>query len=189
MLRSSLLVLFFAFSATASADGFDYNYLSLGYGTIEFDDIDVDGDGFGIGGSYAINPSYHVFAGYDSADLDFDIDATTFDAGIGYNTGLSPTVDLVARLSYEYVELDAPAVSDVDDNGFGLGLGLRFAASEQLELNAGIKHVDLSDSGSDTGFEAGGLYNFTDAFSMGLGGSWGDDTSAYTLSGRFYFGQ
>ena len=189
MLRSSLILLLLAFSASASAEGFDYNYFQLSYGTIDFDDINVDGDGFGLAGSYAINPDWHVFADYEAASLDFDIDATTLGAGIGYHTELSPVVDLVASLSYQYVEFDAPAVSSIDDNGFGLGVGLRFAASDKFELNAGISYVDLSDSGDDTGFDVGGLYDFTDSFSLGIGGSWSDDVSSYALTGRFYFGQ
>ncbi len=189
MFRTSLVILLIAFSASVSAEDFDYSYLSLGYGTIDFDDINVDGDGFGIAGSYAINESYHVFGEYTSAGLDFGIDATEFSAGIGWHTGLSDAVDLVAGLSYEYVEIDAPAVSSIDDSGLGLSLGLRMAASEMLELSAGINYVDLSDSGSDTGFSAGGLYDLTESFSLGLSGSWSDDSSAYTLSGRFYFGE
>ncbi|MDH3546826.1 MAG: porin family protein [Gammaproteobacteria bacterium] len=189
MARTSLVILLLALSASASAEGFDYNYLTLGYGNIEFDNINVDGDGFGIGGSYAINDRVHVFAGYDTADLDFDVDATTLGLGIGYNTSLSDTVDMIARVSYESVEIDVPGFGSADDSGFGLGLGLRFAASEQLELNAGINYVDLGDSGDDTGFEAGGLYSFTDAFALGLSGSWGDNVSAYSVTGRFYFGQ
>lgn len=189
MLRSSLILVLLVFSASASAEGFDYNYFSLGYGTMEFDDVNVDGDGFGLAGSYAINEDFHVFAGYQSAGLDFGIDASTFGAGIGYNTELSPVVDAFARLSYQYVELDAPGLGGVDDNGLGFGLGLRFAASDVLELNAGIDYVDLSDSGDDTAFSLGGLYDFTDSFALGLGGSWSDDVSSYTLSGRFYFGE
>ena len=187
MLRFSLITLLLAFSASASAQGFDYNYLSLGYGNVEFDDVGVDGDGFGVGGSYAVNESFHLFAGYSSAGLDFDVDAMNWDAGIGYHTGLTEVMDLVASLSYEYVEFDTPGFGSFDDSGLGLGIGLRFAASDKLELNAGINYVDLSDSGDDTGFEAGGLYSFTDVFSLGLGGSWSDDSSSYTLSGRFYF--
>lgn len=188
MLRSSLILLILAFSASASAEGFEYNFFELGYGTTEFDDINVDGDGFGLGGSYAVNNDIHVFGGYQAVGLDFGIDATTLEAGIGYNTELSPVVDAYARLSYQYVELDAPGVSGVDDNGIGLGVGLRFAASESLELNAGINYVDLSDSGDDTSFSVGGLYDFSDLFALGLGGDWSDDASSYTLVGRFYFG-
>jgi long-subunit fatty acid transport protein len=189
MLRSLLILLILGLSASASAEDFDYNYFSLSYGNIEFDNVNVDGDGFGLAGSYAINEDFHVFAGYEAAGLDFGIDATTLGAGIGYHTGLSPVVDLVANLSYQYVELDAPGAGNVDDNGLGLGVGLRFAASDVLELNTGISYVDFSDGGDDTGFSAGGLYSFTDAFAVGLGGSWSDDASSYTVSGRFYFGE
>jgi len=189
MFRSTLIILLVALSASARAADFDYNYISLGYGQVDFDNPGVDGDGFGIDGSYAISDDFHVFAGYTAADLDFGIDATTLSAGIGYNGALSEVVDLVARLSYEYVELDASGFGSVDDNGLGLGVGLRFAASDELELNAGINYIELSDSGNDTGFEAGGLYNLTDAFSLFINGDWSDDSSAYMVGGRFNFGR
>ncbi|MBT8089889.1 MAG: porin family protein [Gammaproteobacteria bacterium] len=189
MLRSSLVLLLLAFAASASAKEFDYNYFSLSYGNIEFDDINVDGDGFGLAGSYAINEDFHVFAGYQAAGLDFGIDVSSLGAGLGYHTTLTPVVDLVASVSYQYIDFDAPGPGDADDNGLGLTVGLRFAASEEIELNAGISYVDFSDSGNDTGFGVGGLYSFTDAFALGLGAEWSDDATSYTLEGRFYFGR
>lgn len=189
MFRSTLLTVALLFSASAGAQGFDYSYVQLGYGTIDFDDINVDGDGFGLSGSYAINSDWHIFAGYQGASLDFDIDVTSFGTGVGYNTELSPVVDMFARLSYEYVEVDAGLFGSVDDNGIGFSVGMRFAASDQVEIDAGISYVDLSDGGDDTAFSLGALYNFTDAFSAGLGGSWSDDVSSYTLVGRIYFGK
>lgn len=189
MLRSALILLLLAFTASASAKDFDYDFFQLTYGNIEFDDINVDGDGFGLAGSYSINEDFHVFAGYEAAGLDFGIDATTIGAGLGWHTTLSPVVDLVASVSYQYIELDAPGGGNADDNGLGLGIGLRYAATELLELNAGISYVDLSDSGNDTGFGIGGLYSFTDAFALGLSGDWSDDSTSYTLAGRFYFGR
>lgn len=189
MLRSTLLIGLLAFSAAASAEGFDYSWLSFGYGTVDFDDIDVDGDGFGIDGSFAINDNVHVFAAYEGASLDFDIDATTWAAGIGYNTELSPTFDAFARVSYVYAEVDAPGFPAVDEDGLGFGVGLRFAATPDLEVNSSIDYVDFGSSGDDTAFSLGGLYSFTPAFALGLEGSWGDDVTAYRISGRFYFGQ
>jgi opacity protein-like surface antigen len=188
MLRSTLIFLLLALSAAASAEDFNYNYVSAGFGTIEFDGVNADGDGFAIGGSFAISDSFHVFAGYDTADLDFGVDANTWNAGIGYNTSVSDAIDLVAKLSYEYFEIDVPVAGSVDDNGLGLGVGLRFAASEAVELNAGIDYVDYSDGGDDTFFVLGGRYNFNNAFSVGLDGRWGDDISRYAISGRYYFG-
>ena len=193
MLRSSLLFVLLAFSASASAQEFDYNWLSFGYSNYELDfggGAEVDGDAFGIEGSFAINDNVHVFADFKAADLDFDIDATQWSAGIGYNTPLSDSVDLVGQLSYEYIEAEQPVVGKDDENGLGLGLGLRFMAADSIELNAGIDYVDYGDTvGDETSLIVGGLYNFTQNFAVGLRGSFGDVVSFYSLTGRFYFGQ
>lgn len=189
MLRSVLFTTLLALSVSAGAQGFDYNYFQLGYSSIDVDEVNIDGDGVSLGGSFAINDDYHVFANYGMADLDFNADLTTWGAGFGYNTELSDAVGAYARLSYEYVELDPPGGGSFDDSGLGFSVGLRFAASPDVELGAAINYVDLSDSGDDTGFELSALYNFSDAFSMGLVGDWGDDISVYSLIGRFYFGK
>ena len=189
MQRTTLAIALLAVSTAANAGDFDYNYVSVGYGNMSLDEVDVDGDGFGVNGSFALTDSYHVFAGYEIADLDYDVDASTMEVGLGWNHSLSPVLDLVTQLSYQYVELDAPGINSVDDSGLGLGLGLRFAATEKLELDAGIGYVDLGDGGDETSLGAGGLYSFTNAFALGLGGSWSDDASSYSVSGRFYFGR
>ena len=95
----------------------------------------------------------------------------------------------MAELSYEYLEIDIPQVGSNDDTGLGLAIGVRFAQSEKLELNAGINYVDYSNGGDDTGFELGALYSINDAYSVGLSGEWSDTVSMYTLSGRFHFGK
>jgi hypothetical protein len=189
MLRSALFTTLLALSVSAGAQGFDYNYFQLGYSTIDIDSPNVDGDGLSLGASYAINTDFHVFAGYTSGDLDFNVDTTSWSAGFGYNTELSDKVDAYARLSYEYAEIDVPFFGGFDDNGLGFTVGLRFAASPDVELGAAIGYVDLGDSGDDTGFELSALYNFSDAFAMGLSGDWSDDVSVYSLNGRFYFGK
>ncbi len=194
MLRSSLFVLILALSASASAEKFDYNYLYLGYGNTDFDIVNADGDGFTVGGSFAISDSIHAFAGYDTADLESVVDLNRLKVGIGYNTGLSDTVDMYARLSYETIDFDLPVIllppgTDTDDSGYGLSVGVRFAASDDLELNAGLRRVDYSDLGDDTGIEAGGVYSFNETWSLGLQGEFSDDVSTYALSGRFYFGK
>jgi long-subunit fatty acid transport protein len=189
MLRSSLVLLVLAFSVSANAEEFDYNYLQLDYTNFDFDDLNVDGDGIGLSGSFAINPDWHVFAGYQAVGLDFGIDANAFNAGIGYNTEMSPTIDAFARFSYEYIELEIPGDPDDDDSGFGFGVGMRLAASEEIEIEAGIDYVDFGSGGDETAFSLGALYSFNDAVALGLGGSWSDDVSAYNLTGRIYFGK
>jgi hypothetical protein len=191
MWRSMAFLAAFSVSGAAFAEGFDYNYLDASYGQVEIDagGSDVDGDGFGIGGSFALTDSFHVFGGYDTADFDFGIDATDLELGVGYNMPMSDTVDFIASLSYLWTEVDT-GFGSVDDNGFGLGVGLRAMASPAFELNGGVSYVDYgSGSDGDTAFGGGFLYHFSDAFAVGLSGEWGDDISTYALNGRFSFGQ
>ena len=194
MLRTSLVILLFALSASSSAEEFDYNYVFLGYGNTDFDNINSDGDGITLGGSYGFTDRLHGFASYDAAalgnnGLGTNVDASRWRAGVGYNTSMSDNLDLYARLSYEYVEIDVPILGGVDDNGLGFGVGLRFAASDQLELVAGVNYVDYGDFGDDTSLEVGGLYSFTEAFALGLAAETSDDFTSYSISGRFYFGR
>jgi opacity protein-like surface antigen len=192
MLRSTLLVILFAFSATAIADDFSYSAITLSYGQTELDDFDVDGDSIGLGVNFEVGESFFVFGSYGTGELEDNLgntlDSDTWNAGIGHHYAISESVDLVTQFSYEYIEFSALGIS-ADDDGFGLGVGLRYAASEKIELNGGLKYVDLNDSGDDTSFGAGALYNFTDSFSMGLSGNWGDDVTSYSIGGRFYFGE
>ena len=106
--------------------------------------------------------------------------------GVGWHTPLSEVLDFVATLSYERVEASALGFS-ADDDGIGLGVGMRFQASEAIEINGGINHVEMDEGGGDTGFGLGVLYGFTENFDLGLSGDWTDDVSAYSLSGRLYF--
>ena len=117
------------------------------------------------------------------------IDATRWQAGVGYHRCLTERVDLVARLSYEYVDFASGILDSVDDTGFGLSVGVRYRSSDKLELSAAIKRTDYSDFGDDTGLEVGALYKLTDIYSLGVRAAWGDDVNMFTLNGRFYFGK
>jgi hypothetical protein len=192
MLRSVLFTALLALSASATAQDFDYNYLSLGYQRVNLDDgtFDVDGDGLGLEGSFEVGESFFIFGGYGMAEFEeqgitVDVDQAT--VGLGWHTELSDNVDFVTGLSYEYIDVSALGLG-VDDNGIGLGVGLRYAASDNIEINGGVDYVDYSDGGDDTTFGLGFLYGVTESIDIGLNGEWGDDSSAYGISGRFYFG-
>ena len=192
MLRSVMFTALLALSASATAQDFDYNFFSLGYQRVTLDDgtFDVDGDGIGLNGSFEISESFFVFGGYGMAEFEeagIEVDVDNLSIGLGWHTGLSDKVDLVAGLSYEYIDVSALGLS-ADDNGIGLGVGLRFAASETIEVNGGVDHVDYSDGGDDTTFGLGMLYSVSDNVDIGVSGEWGDDSSAYGINGRFYFG-
>ena len=190
MLRSSLLLGLFAFSAAANADDFSYNYVQIGYGEAEIDagiGGDIDGDGPGIFGSLSLTESFHVFGEYQTADFGSGVDLNQLEAGLGYNVGLSESVDFVARLGYVNMEVDSPSGS-ADENGYSVGVGLRGQLAEKWEVNGALDYVDL-DSDSETRAKAGFLYNFTDAIAFGASGTWWDDVTVYQLNARFNFGE
>ena len=193
MLRSALLVSLLAFSAAASAEGFNYSYAYFGYGNTDWDTIDADGSGFSVGGSYGFSDNIHGFISYDTAELDPgagfpDVDADRTSIGVGYNKAMSNAIDGYARFSYESVDFDIPGFGSADDSGFGLAAGLRFRATEELELGAGVTYVDYDDLGDDTGIELNGIYSFENSWALALNAELSDDVTTYMLSGRFYFG-
>jgi opacity protein-like surface antigen len=183
----SLLLALFAFSATAAAEDPNYNFIQGSYGQIEADDVDVDGDAFGIEGSVALTDRFHLFGGYTTADLDFGVDLNQSEIGVGFNSPISETVDLIASLAYVSAEVES-GFGSADDSGYGLGLGLRAMVTPVIEVNGDIQYVDFGDGGDDTGFGAGFLYNFTERFAAGLSGDWSDDFSSYQLNARMHFG-
>lgn len=191
MLRSTLLVILLAFCATAYAEDFSYNSVTASYSQIDFDNFNADGDALGINGSMEVGENFFLFGSYSTGDISdniVSIDVDTVSAGIGYHMPMSDQVDFVGSLSYEYVDFSAAGVS-ADDNGFGLGAGLRYAANEDFEINGGINYVDYGDGGDDTSFGAGFLYNFAENLSVGVAGEWSDDATGYGIGVRFYFGK
>lgn len=189
-MRHSIVVFtLMAMSGLAFADGFNYTYLQASFGTVDIDNVSVDGDGLGLSGSYGITDSLNIVGGYQTADFDSVADADEWSIGLGVHTPITEMMDVTAAVSYIDVQLDVLGIPLAEDDGFGLDVGLRANLTSLIEVNAGISYVDLSDSGDDTGFNGGVLFNFTDMFSLGLSGDWDDDVSVYSLSGRVYFGK
>lgn len=192
MWRSLMILALVPLSGAAYAEGFDYSFIEGSYSQIDVDGLG-DGDGLGFGGSYAFTDSLHAFGSFESGEIDVDlgtlgsvgVDVDTMKAGVGFNTPLSESVDLIASASYLSMDL-----SGFDDSGYEVGVGLRAMASPVLELSGGIDYADVGDIlDGETSFSAGFLYHFSDAVAVGAGGSWGDDMSTYALNGRFSFGQ
>lgn len=183
----SLAALALAGPALAAESGFSYSYAELGYIDTEIDDFDVDGDGFGLRGSFAFTPHLHGFASYADVDFDNDLGAQTLQVGAGVNWPVSPRLDVIGRLSYVDVEVDAGRFS-ADDSGFGLEAALRGRPMERLELTGGIEYVDVGDS-DDTSLGVGARYYFTDQFAAGGDLSFNDDGTTILLGLRFDFGR
>ena len=186
MIRYLLIPILAIGAVNAARAEFNYNFVQASYGEVDFDSPNVDGDNIGLGGSIAMTPAFHLFGNADFADLSNNYDASSWEAGVGYNAAISPIVDIVAQLSYQSVDVDTP-FGNADDSGFGVGVLLRVALTDLLELNGGIKYVDLDDSGDSTAFVGAALFNITDRVSLGLNLALDDDAEQYGILGRFYF--
>ena len=180
-----LALLALGFSTTANAE-FNYNFIQATYGQVDFDDVNVDGDNIGFDASFALTDEFPIFGGLDFADLDFSVDAQSFEAGVGYNTALTPMIDVIAQLSFQSVDVDTN-FGDADDTGYGLGVGLRINATDLVEINVGLEHVDLGDGGDNTALTGAALFNVTERVSIGFVGSFDDDVTQYSVAGRWYF--
>src|SRR5690606_6857206 len=98
-----------------------------------------------------------------------------------------PELDLVGDIGWVHAELDRPALPDIDDDGFQLGVGLRSRVHDAIEVQAGIRYLDLDDS--DTFLTLAGRYYLTDNVAAGLGLRLNDDDTGWSVSLRAEFGK
>jgi hypothetical protein len=167
-----------------AADEPRYTYAELGYVNTDFDDIDVDGDGFRLDASYALHRNVHLVAEYEDTDLDRGIDAEVWNAGIGLNFPLRPGLDAVGRARYIDFQLDTPGSGDPDEDGYGLEGLVRAMIGPQLEINGGVRYVDIEDD--ETSLVVGGLYEMAKNFAISAELDLGDDVTTIFIGGRLY---
>lgn len=171
-------------AAAFAVDEPRYTYAELGYVNTDYDDIDVDGDGFRLNGSYALHRNVHLVAGYEDVDLDRGFDASSWNAGIGLNFPLRPGLDAVGRARYIDFELDTPGGGDPDEDGYGLEGLVRAMIGPQLEINGGVRYVDIEDD--ETSLVIGGLYEVAKNFAISAEVDFGDDVTTFFIGGRLY---
>lgn len=189
----SMLALAGPVYAQAPASALSYSFVELGYVDTEIDDADVDGDGLALRGSWGINDQFHVFAEYLDLGFDLNIDANTFEIGGGMRWPMGTNLDLYGTVSYLQAEVEVPGPGlqrfSADDDGFGVGLGLRTLLTDKVELGGKIDYRDLDDSGNDTTFGVSGRYYLTSQWAIGMDIDFDDDGTTWIAGGRFDFGK
>jgi hypothetical protein len=150
---------------------FSYNFLEGSFVDVEIDDTSIDGDGIRLEGSAEVGDTYFVRAEYEDYDFDFNIDGNVFEVGGGYFHTLNEDLDFIAVGQYVQVEIGSG-----DDDGLGIGGGVRTRLADTIEVDAILHWVDLDDSGSDTYVDLRGRYNINEQFAVTLKFDVGSDT-------------
>jgi opacity protein-like surface antigen len=195
-------------TASALAEGPQYTYFDAGYQWIDTNNaVRMDSgqhEGVKLNGSLGLaefgSVGVHLFAEYfdgdyiGSADGCGDRDSQSYVAGLGAHYRLTPSTHVVANVGYVDNEMDVVydgdtcAKTSVSDDGYEVEGLIRSSLSEQIELEAGYRYTDLSDSDIDNRDAIIGLsYLFNDRLTMRVRGVVFDDDTGIELGVRFNF--
>ena len=169
----------------ALAEGMSYSYVDAAYIDTEIDGVGPSLDGFGLRGSVDFAENFFVFGEYADQSVS-GVDLTTFAAGLGGRYGIAENLDLVGRLGWTKVEVDA-GFAEADDDGYLIDAGLRGRVGTAVELEGGVRYTDFSDGGDSTGLFVGGRFHFNETWGLGAEYQDGDDVSTMLLYVRASF--
>ncbi|HEY8520708.1 MAG TPA: outer membrane beta-barrel protein [Gammaproteobacteria bacterium] len=127
--------------------GFSYTYVDVGYVDVENDvgSFDVDGDGLQLRGAVELTDLFYLTGDYTDLDHEGNIDSSMLSVGVGVRRSVQSNLDLIGEVTWVNAEVDTP-FGDADEDGYGLALGLRYRANNDVELEGAIRHVDVEDS-------------------------------------------
>jgi len=171
-------------------------------------------DGLTVAGSLALGQRFYLAGSYDSAVVDVDavirstlatastsgnFDHVITRVGFGYMQPIGQRLDLLFELGRDKVSYDFGSFAgenfDVEDSALAAQVGLRFKASDSLELfvaarGSDVGKVDLTTRTFDSGTEVSAGLRFYFFEDLGLGVDYrSGDVDTLALSMRFGFGE
>ncbi|EKE87537.1 porin family protein [Idiomarina xiamenensis] len=189
MVAASLLALGISGNAMANkAPNFDF----VGVSYVQADLADEDLDGFAVKGEMSFANNWFAAINYMDTSEDtngIDLDYSEAFANVGYQ--FYRTNMLTAYVSAGYAWAEAKASSSTvsisaDEDGWNAQVGVRAALTEQFELDANVRHVDIEES--DQYYSLTGRYFFTPNFSADINYSYmNSDQSNYSIGVNYHF--
>ena len=172
------------------------------------------GDGLTVAGSLALGQRFYLASSYDSTVVDVDaviqsplatastsgnFDHVVTRVGFGYVQPIGRRLDLAFELGRDKVEYDFGSFAgenfDVEDSALAAQVGMRFKASDSLELFVGARgsevgKVDLTNRRFESGTEVSAGLRFYFFEDLGLGVDYrSGDVDRLAVSMRFGFGE
>jgi len=192
LLALSLLatVPFAAFTASA-AEGVSYNYVEGGYVATNLSDGYPDADGWALKGSVAIHPNFHLFADYQSQEIDdINVDTENWRIGVGYNHEISQRLDLLTRVAYEKGQTDSFSIGGVPQprlsaDGYSVEVGVNGAMTNRLNGYALVGYEDGDNYDGDFYGRLGAQVKFTPNWSASADVKFADGDTQWFVGPRF----
>ena len=127
-------------------------------------------------------PETLIPSGMTSSDDASNAEVSALSGGIGMFSRIAEHADIYGLVSYE--TLDRKVVDK--DSGYAIELGLRWATSSRLELDAGARYLNLDDSPDEVIWFGGLAVQLSPAIALTAQYSQGDDDRRYTAGLRFF---
>jgi hypothetical protein len=161
-------------TAFAADDALPYTYIGINSVSV---DTGFGGSetGLSVDGSIALDDSVYFVASLGELDSD-----STITLGLGFHGEISENFDFIGELNVVSTES-----GNGPERGFAIGVGLRGAPTEHLELFGRIDHVDI-DNFSDQSLTFGALYYFG-RVGVGAQFSSSDNADGTAIGVRFTF--
>jgi hypothetical protein len=188
MTRVSLIgSLALALAPAAAFADMSYSNVDLKYLNLSLDDVvHVNGDGFALAGSYELGKKMFLLGEWQEQSYDAGVDGHQYEIGAGFHHPINSTLDFVGTLSYIDSKVDVGPFN-VNDDGFGLGAGVRTRIGKDFQLDASLKYVDFDKSGSDTGVSANGRWYFKKSMALSFGIDSTDNVDVWHVGFRAEF--
>lgn len=178
----------------AIASDFNYNYFD---GSVAFTEQDGNADSTNLNFEYSsdldasavantpdtVGTFWHVGLNHWSLD-DFDADYMELFGGVGVYTAANAALDMGAFADLAHASFDSGLA---DDSELGLRLGgfLRFAATDELDVEGGVTHNTAFDGYTDIYGRA--LYQLNPDLQLGAGLRLGDSGDGLEFRVRYNF--
>jgi hypothetical protein len=173
-------------AAAAQSSEFRYTYLQGGYTNVDLDTPSADGDGLFLGGSLLVADILVLSADFTYIDFTRGIDTRALELGVGVPLPVRPGFDAIVRAGYIDGRIKTPGVN-IDNDGWFVGLGGRWMATEVIELNGEVQFRDLDVLNDDFAFRVGGIWNARPDLGVIAGLEFADDTTALQIGFRYNF--
>ncbi len=180
-----------ASTTPALAGEFSYDYVEAGWVQSKINSPESStADGAGVSGSAALGVNAHAYADYSYEGFGHGLRIQTYEVGGGFNRSVASGLDLLAQASYVRDEITgASNGSNLTGNGWSVSMLLRYRLIDRLEVDGGVKYIDVSQAGSTTTFDINAVYSLTKRFYGVAGIGLGNDGHTAHVGFRYGFGE